>query len=170
MEVLVKQRTAELLNANEELQHEISEHKRAKGALLESEDRYRSLFVASHDAIMILEPPSWAFTSGNPATIEMFRAKNEADFLSCSPWTLSPELQPDGRASDEKAREMIDTAVREGSCFFEWVHMRIGGEEFIADVLLSRVKQGEKIFLHALVRDITETQAGGGKDPADGLP
>jgi diguanylate cyclase (GGDEF)-like protein/PAS domain S-box-containing protein len=156
LEVLVKQRTADLQNANEELQHEISEHMRAKGALLESEDRYRGLFVASHDAIMILEPPSWAFTSGNPATIEMFGAKNEADFLSCSPWTLSPELQPDGRASDEKAWEMIDTAVREGSCFFEWVHKRIGGDEFIADVLLSRVKQGEKIFLHALVRDITK--------------
>ena len=156
LEVLVKQRTADLLNANEELQREISEHMRAEGALLESEERYRGLFAASHDAIMILEPPSWAFTSGNPATIEMFRAKNEADFLSCSPWTLSPELQPDGRASDEKAREMINTAVREGSCFFEWVHKRIGGQEFIADVSLSRVKQGEKIFLHALVRDITK--------------
>jgi diguanylate cyclase (GGDEF)-like protein len=86
----------------------------------------------------------------------MFGAKSEAEFLSYSPWTLSPELQPDGRASDEKAREMINTAIREGSCTFEWVHRRIGGEEFITDVLLSRVKHVKKIFLHALVRDITE--------------
>ena len=86
----------------------------------------------------------------------MFRAKSEADFSSHMPWTLSPELQPDGRASDEKAREMMNTAMRESFCFFEWVHKRISGEEFFAEVLLSRVKQGEKIFLHALVRDVTE--------------
>jgi diguanylate cyclase (GGDEF)-like protein/PAS domain S-box-containing protein len=134
----------------------ITERRQKEDELRESEERYRNLFTASLDAVMTLEPPSWLFTSANPATLEMFRAKNEADFLSHAPWTLSPELQPDGSASDEKAREMINTAMREGSNFFEWVHKRIGGEEFFADVLLSRVKQGEKIFLHALVRDMTE--------------
>jgi diguanylate cyclase (GGDEF)-like protein/PAS domain S-box-containing protein len=138
------------------ISRDVTERKQMEDMLRESEDRYRSIFAASRDAIMTLEPPSWAFTSGNPATIEMFRAKNEADFLSHMPWTLSPELQPDGRASDDKAREMINTAMRESFCFFEWVHKRIGGEEFFAEVLLSRVKQGEKIFLHALVRDVTE--------------
>ena len=29
---------------------------------------------------MTLEPPSWRFTSGNPATVKMFGAKNEEDF------------------------------------------------------------------------------------------
>ena len=124
--------------------------------LKQSEERYRSLIAASRDAIMTIEPPSWAFTSGNPATIEMFRAKNEAEFLSYAPWTLSPELQPDGRASTEKAGEMINTTIREGASFFEWVHRRIDGEEFFAEVLLSRVQQGEKIFLHALIRDVNE--------------
>ena len=86
----------------------------AEEKLNESEKKYRSLFVSSNDAIMTLEPPTWKFTSGNPATIEMFKAKNEEDFLSYEPWKLSPERQPDGRSSAEKAKEMIEKAKASG--------------------------------------------------------
>ena len=130
--------------------------KQAEDLLRKSEDKYRSLFVSSRDAIMTLEPPSWKFTSGNPATVKMFRMKNEAEFLTYDPWKLSPEYQPDGRVSDKKSKEMIETAMRNGSHFFEWTHRRANGEEFLANVLLSRVEQGEKVFLLANVRDITE--------------
>lgn len=130
-------------------------NKKATEALQESEDRYRNLFAYSRDAIMTLEPPSWNFTSVNPATLEIFKAKNEAEILLRGPWELSPELQPDGRASGEKAKEMNETALRKGSHFFEWVHKRTNGEEFTAEVLLSRIEQDEKVFLQAVVRDIT---------------
>ena len=120
------------------------------------EDRYRALFETSRDAIMTLEPPSWAFTCGNPACIAMFRTRDEADFTSRAPWELSSASQPDGRPSDEKAREMIEIAMREGSHFFEWTHRRTDGEEFPATVLLSRMETDGKAFLQATVRDITE--------------
>jgi two-component system cell cycle sensor histidine kinase/response regulator CckA len=128
---------------------DITERKRA-------EDRYRMLFESSRDAIMTLEPPSWRFTSGNPATVKMFGAKDEEEFISHGPWELSPERQPDGRVSAEKSREMIETAVRKGTHFFEWTHRRIGGEKFSADVLLTRMEQKGKVILQGSVRDITE--------------
>jgi len=121
-----------------------------------NEGIYRSLFVASRDAIMTLEPPSWRFTSGNPATIEMFKAKDEREFLSYPPWQLSPEFQPDGQSSAKKAQEMINVAMQKGTNFFEWVHKKITGELFSAEVLLSKVTYNEKVFLHAVIRDITE--------------
>ncbi|MFA6027838.1 MAG: PAS domain S-box protein [Patescibacteria group bacterium] len=121
-----------------------------------SEYRYYSLFVASRDAIMTIDPPNWKFTSGNPATLKMFRAKSEAVFLSYDPWKLSPKFQPDGQVSSKKAKEMINIALRKGSNYFEWVHKRINGQEFFASVLLSRGEQYGRPFLHALVRDITE--------------
>ena len=127
-----------------------------EAALLESEEKFRRLFESSQDAIMILEPPSWRFTAGNPATVKMFGAKNEAEFISHGAWGLSPERQPDGRASAEKSKDMIETALREGSHFFEWTHRQIAGEEFPADVLLTRMGQGGKVMLQATVRDITE--------------
>ena len=66
---------------------------------------------------MTSEPPSWMFTSGNLATLKMFRAKDEAEFISCAPWELSPDRQPDGRASLEKAQAMIAIAVFPGVGF-----------------------------------------------------
>ena len=142
LELRVLERTAELLTANRELK--------------ESEEKFRGLFESSRDAIMTCEPPSWRFTSGNPATVNMFRAKDGADFISYEPWRLSPERQPDGRASVDKAKEMLETAMHTGSHFFEWVHKRIDGEEFPASVLLTRVEQAGKSFVQATVRDLTE--------------
>ncbi len=135
---------------------DITEHKNIEEKLLESESRYRGIFQTSRDAVMTLEPPSWNFTSGNLATLKIFRADNEAQFLLYPPWKLSPKFQPDGRRSDEKAKEMIDLAMEKGSNLFEWTHKRMDGQEFFAEVFLSRVKLGENVFLQAIVRDISE--------------
>ena len=143
----------------------ISERKKAESqreaaleALVKSENRFRSIFESSRDAIMILEPPCWKFTSGNPAAVKMFMAKDEADFASHEPWTMSPERQPDGRTSTEKAEEMIEIAMRDGSNFFEWTHKRLNGDEFPATILLTRVILAEKTLIQATVRDITESK------------
>ena len=132
------------------------ENRRADVALHESEEKFRRLFESSQDAIMVIAPPSWRFTSGNPATVKMFGAKSEEEFTAHGSWELSPERQPDGRASAEKSKEMIETALRKGSHFFEWTHRRISGEEFPADVLLTRMEQGGTVVVQATVRDITE--------------
>ncbi len=107
---------------------------------------------------MLLAPPDWLFTVGNKATLEMFGAKNEKEFSSKTPGDLSPEYQPDGQISSEKARKMIGKAMRNSSHFFEWTHKRINGDEFPATVLLTRVKLEGKELLTATVRDITETK------------
>lgn len=119
-------------------------------------DYYKNLFLSVRDAVMTISPPDWKFTSANPATVRMFGAKNEADFLSYEPWSLSPKFQPDGQLSSDKAKIMIAQAVTNGSNFFPWVHKRINGEEFSAEVFLSRVGDGDEFFIHALVRDISD--------------
>ena len=122
----------------------------------QSESKYRSLFESSTDAIMTIEPPLWNFTAGNPATVAMFRLKSGRTLTTLGPWDVSPARQPDGRASGEKAMEMIATALRDGSRFFEWTHKRIDGEEFPATVLMTKMEQGGKVLILATVRDVTE--------------
>ena len=134
---------------------DITEQKKAERIHRLNEEKYKSLYETSRDAIMLLEPPDWSFTAGNPATIKMFKCKNETDFTAQQPWLLSPEYQPDGQISGLKAKEMIERAIENGSNYFEWTHKRLNGEEFPATVLLSRIELKGKALLQATVRDIT---------------
>ena len=135
---------------------DITDRKRAEEAQRASEAKYRDLFQSTRDAIMVGDLSSGRLVAGNPAAVKLFGAKDEADFVSHSFLTLSPERQPDGRLSAEKVREVIETAQREGVNFFEWAHKRDNGEEFFAEVLLTRVVQGGSTLLYGTVRDITD--------------
>ena len=133
---------------------DISERQHAAEKLRYSEERYRALFESSCDAIMTLGLPDGKFTSCNAATVEMFGARDNAEFLALGPWDVSPERQPDGRLSTDKAREMINTALTEGSHFFEWTHRRVRGAAFPATVLLTRMEHAGQVLLQATVRNI----------------
>lgn len=122
----------------------------------EKSDLYRALYNASMDAIMTLEPPTWRFTAGNPATIKMFRVKDEKQFISLGPGDLSPQKQPDGQLSGVKAKKMIMQAMKNGSAIFDWTHKRYQGENFPAVVVLTKVKLNNKEFLQATVKDVSD--------------
>ncbi|MBF0507003.1 MAG: response regulator [Nitrospirae bacterium] len=156
LENLVAERTEELAKTNADLKVELSDRIRAEDALRKSEEQYRMLFQANQDATMTLAPPTWQFTSGNPATLRLFKARTEQDFIKLGPWDVSPEYQPDGLPSSVKAQQAIARALEEGSSFFEWTHRTLDGREFPATVLLTRVELGNNVFLQATVRDITE--------------
>ncbi len=134
---------------------DITELKRAEQALRRSELKFRTLFESSCDAIMTLTPDG-RFLSANPATLRLFRCRNERHFASFGLADLSPERQPDGTPSAEKAAQMIARALRNGSHFFQWKQKRCDGTEFDATVLLTRMELDAQVLLQATVRDITE--------------
>jgi signal transduction histidine kinase/CheY-like chemotaxis protein len=78
-----------------------------------------------------------------------------AEFISLGPWDVSPEHQPDGQLSVDKAREMIETTICEGSHFFEWIHKQLRGETFPCTVLLTRMQLRDETIVQATVRDIS---------------
>ncbi|MCG6919038.1 MAG: PAS domain S-box protein [Deltaproteobacteria bacterium] len=82
MEKLLAERTAELMKANEQLQHEIAERKRAEDALRESEIRYRSLFDHMGDGVAIYEAVNggedFIFVDFNKAGVRADKIKKEA--------------------------------------------------------------------------------------------
>jgi two-component system, NtrC family, sensor kinase len=120
------------------------------------EKEYQRLFETSQDALMTLAPPSWIFQSCNQATLKLFGAKTKSEFTCLGPWDVSPERQPDGCLSSQHAQAMIAKAMHQGSASFPWVHMRLDGQVFPCDVLLTRVDSPETPFLQATVRDVTE--------------
>lgn len=132
-----------------------ADRKRVEVALRESEEHHRLLIQHCRDAMLIVDLSSRKFTACNPAAMELYGVGSPEEFCARGPVDFSPEFQPDGRRSSEKAPEMIQKAIDEGYCFFEWTHKRLDGEEFFATVLLSRVIQGGRIYVEATVRDVT---------------
>ncbi len=133
-----------------------TERKHAEQALRESEEKYHALFVGSRDALMTMTVDTARFIASNPSTLEMFAIKDETEFRRYTPWDLSPEYQPDGRRSEEKASEIMNLVKREGSHYFEWIHKRLNGETFFATVMLTLVNIGDETIIQATVRDITD--------------
>jgi diguanylate cyclase (GGDEF)-like protein/PAS domain S-box-containing protein len=133
---------------------DITERKQVEKALIESENKYRTLFEQSADAILIIEGDK--FVDFNQATLNMLGYKSKKELLNIHPSELSPQLQPDGSNSFEKAGEMISIAFDQRSHRFEWDHKRKNGDVFPVEVLLTAVPFGERKFLHVVWRDITE--------------
>ncbi len=117
-------------------------------------NKYQELFERSADAILILDGET--FVDCNEATVRMLRYGTKEELLQTHPSELSPELQPDGRESFEKASEMIAFAIERGSHRFEWDHRRADGEVFPVEVLLTPIQEGEKTLLHVVWREISD--------------
>lgn len=97
------------------------------------------------------------FIDANRTAAVMFGLASESAAIGLTPWELSPELQPDGRPSNELARERILTAARDGGSTFEWVHKRADtGETFPAEVDLSSLSTDGTTLALAIVHDVTQ--------------
>ena len=135
---------------------DVTERKEAEKDLERSQKRYKALFEYSHDAIAILEPPDWKYSSVNPKFMKLFQIENEDQLSKTAPGDLSPETQPDGELSKSKAKRLTRTAMKQGVNFFEWAYKKMDGTEFPATVLLNKVKLEGKFIIQATIRDITQ--------------
>lgn len=140
---------------------DISDRKRAEAqktkliaSLQASEHKFRSLYEATTDAVMLLNEQE--FFDCNPATLKIFGCTNQKEFYGKHPSEFSPLFQPSGQDSASLASQRMSTAMAMGSCRFDWVHQRLDGSEFPAEVLLNVMEINGKKFLQAVVRDITD--------------
>ncbi|WP_200157300.1 response regulator [Allochromatium vinosum] len=133
---------------------DVTEQQQAEACLMESEQRFRRLFEQSKQAITLIE--DGCFVDVNQAALDMLRLESREQFLGLKPSDISPEYQPDGRPSVEKAQERLQVALESGSNRFEWEHVRADGEHFFADVLLTPMVFGERQQIHVAWQDITE--------------
>lgn len=133
---------------------EITERRRAEEMLRQSEEKYRTLYDSSSDAIMLLDEKG--FFDCNDSTLRIFGFSKKEDFTKVHPSQVSPPYQPDGVDSLTAANKKIAEAFRKGTNQFEWVHRKKNGEDFFADVLLTAFNFKGKQVLQATVRDISE--------------
>ncbi|MCF8199952.1 MAG: EAL domain-containing protein [Sulfuritalea sp.] len=123
---------------------------------MESETTFEHLFENMNDPILLLK--NGRFIDCNAATLTMLRYGSKEEFINRPPAEISPARQPDGRSSDEKAEEMIATAIEKGYHRFEWMHSRADGSDIPVEVTLTPITMGGEVTLHTLWRDISERQ------------
>ncbi|MGV8945858.1 MAG: PAS domain S-box protein [Lutibacter sp.] len=149
------------VKARNVLINDITASKNAKKALIEanreiekSEKKFRELFEKSGDAILIIK--NGVFIDCNQATLKILGYKKYEDILNLHPSKLSPEFQPDGLNSSEKAEKLINITLKNGTHRFEWWHIKSDGEIFPLEVLLTTIENElDNEVIHCVWRDIT---------------
>ena len=122
--------------------------------LTKSQEKYRSLFENSNDAIFVIK--DGVFMDCNQKALETF-ACTLNEIIGKTLYFLSPSHQPDGKLSVEKSIHLCNLALQGKAQRVEWVHSRLDGSLFDAEILLSRLSSTtDESLLQSIVRDISD--------------
>jgi PAS domain S-box-containing protein len=134
---------------------DISERKDMEAALRDNEEKYRTLFESSPDAILLIEDGK--IIQSNRSTLKVFGFDSMDQVIGAHPADLSPPFQPDGEVSRTMANKLLEDVLDKGEMKFEWEHLR-RGEVFTAEVTLNSTRLNDRTIIQAKIRDITEIQ------------
>jgi len=136
---------------------DITQRKQAEEALRESEEKFRALFEASSQGVMLHD--EYHYLEVNPAIVQMLGYDSPAELIGLSPALTSPPLQPNGETSAALAEKYIMECLKKGHVRFEWTARRKSGEDIPLEVILTRVQWRGKQIIQAAANDIAERKS-----------
>ena len=134
---------------------DITERKTAEEELRNREIKYRTLFNTAEGAVLLFCDGRWV--DCNDQALIVFGCSRE-QIIGQDPSRFSPPKQPDGLSSQEAVRR-INLAYANEPQNYEWVHCRADGTPFFAEVSLKRMDLGDKPYIQAIVKDVTQQKA-----------
>lgn len=132
----------------------ISEKKDLELKLAEQKEIFETLFNESMDGLSIFD--GHQYIDCNKAFLTLFGFTHKDQVMGLHPIDLSPEFQPDGKTSRDSVRVVLQDSLGRGSTRFEWVHQKVDGTKFWAEVILTMVKLNGVFSIYAAIRDISE--------------
>ncbi len=135
---------------------DVTSHVEAQNSLIETTTMFRTLFDGEPDAIVLIGESGLGFIDCNLAAVELFGCTDVWDFCSRSIEDLSPDLQPDGQSSVDLAGVRIKAVLQKGTHRFKWMHQKLDGTLFPAEVILSAIPYRRGMALQAVIRDISK--------------
>lgn len=121
---------------------------------IEKENFFKSMFEKAGDGTLIIH--NNLYIECNNEILKLWGYSTKEELIGKHPADVSPETQPDGRNSYEKANEMINIAVEKGYNRFEWVHKKKNGELIPMEVSLTSFFMDGKPYILVIGRDITK--------------
>lgn len=147
LEERVKARTAELEDINTQLLLEIEERKAVETILRESQDRYRSLFEGSRDAIFISDTQGQILDVNNAASLLTGFDRSQ----------LAQKVVPElNRAADPRVYRNYLERVKSGESFsVEGTLQHKDGHKIFAEFSSQKITLAGKECIHTTARDIS---------------
>ena len=133
---------------------DVSPRRQVENAIRESEEKFRLLFEKSTDPALLLDNDR--FIDCNEAALKILCCPSKDRLIGLCPADLSPERQPDGALSSDKAKEVVAVASREGFNRFEWVHRAFDGTDIWVDVSLTVIPFQGRQIQYNVWRDISK--------------
>lgn len=133
---------------------DITERKFAEKALKTSEYNFRNIFESSSDPILITLDNK--VIDCNLAMIELLGYDSKSSILHKNPVQFSPEKQPSGESSKEKAIQVYKITMKNKKYKFEWWFKRVDGTLLPVEVMMTTILHNGKKVFHSLCRDIRE--------------
>jgi len=148
----LQEREAELSAANEQINQQNTQ-------MIEANKRMSVMIDATPLCIQIWDK-NLNTVGCNEAAVKLYGFKDKQEYVEKFITTCSPEYQPDGQRSDEKAAELVHKAFDEGYCIFEWMHQIPNGNiPLPAEVTLVRVALDSDDYVIGYTRDLREQKA-----------
>ena len=152
LELRVRQRTAELTAANEQLQHEVERRRLTEAALRKSEERYRVLVEASPDAVVMSDLTGQVLFASQRA-VELLGFDRPEELLTRR--TTDFVVEEERPQVIENLSHLGKAGVQRGD---EYTGIRKDGTRFPVEVSSAVIRNasGHPKAVIAVVRDISE--------------
>ena len=130
-----------------------TERIKLENTLRENENRYRIIFERANDGILIFHDRM--IINCNQRALDILR-RRKAQVVGQNLSAISPDSQPDGVNSKEKAVSIINRALAGNPMVEEWVNTSADGVSIDVELSLNKAVIGNATVLLCLMRDITE--------------
>ena len=133
---------------------DITQRKQAEQALRESEGKFRALFEASSQGVILHDEHQ--YLEVNPAIVKMLGYDSASELIGLHPRQISPPVQANGEDTALLAQKYISECLTRGSVRFDWMARRKNGGDIPLEVILTRIQWGGKQIIQAAVNDISK--------------
>jgi two-component system, sensor histidine kinase and response regulator len=150
------QRQSESMSLQAARLEEQSVEMEAQQAELKESEAYNKMLFQDSNRPMVVSDPETGFIDCNMAAVHLYGYETREQILGLSPPDVSAPFQADGTDSKTASEQLDMTALDHGPIHFEWRHLRPSGEEWDAEVYLSRFNYQGRSLLQFSLLDITE--------------
>lgn len=115
-------------------------------------DYYLAFFEHAAETAMLME--GHHIIDVNQAAVEAYELESKEQFSVIHPSQMSPQYQPDGQTSFEKANKMMDICYEQGHHKFIWLSKSFKGREFLTEVFLKVIYFDNKKMVLVTERNV----------------